>query len=175
MVTRHAGEELWEAVPRPLQAMPDKQDAIMSRIKIRRAEPADIEQILGLVRDVVRERYGHLFPGEPPVPTDPDPWSGSWVADADGSIVGVGLAEGDYIDDLWLRPWYRRQNIGSALLSALESQIAKEGYARARLRLVAENEEARRFYTRRGWQETDFHPHEKWGFLMVEMHKDFST
>lgn len=141
-------------------------------MKVRPAETDDAAQISGLVSDVVRELYGHLFDGEPPFPADPDPPVGGWVAVADGSVVGVGAGDGDYIDDLWLRPGYRGRKIGSALLSTLESQIRKGGHSRARLRVVAENHRARGFFARRGWRETRIYPHERWGFPMVDMHKD---
>ena len=91
------------------------------------------------------------------------------------SVVGVGLADGDYVDDLWLRPQFRGLQIGGALLTKLESQIANDGYSSARLRVVADNEGARRFYARRGWRETRVYPHERWGFDMVDMCKDLGT
>lgn len=159
----------------PLQpggAMQDEQGLIKTPVTIRPAKPGDAEQILSLVGDVVREQYGHLFPGEVPVPTDPGPWAGSWVAVAGDSVVGVGLADGDCIDDLWLRPPYRRRKIGSALLSILETQIGNGGHMHARLRIVAGNEGARKFYARQGWQETKVYPHERWAFMMVDMQKD---
>ncbi len=102
----------------------------MNPVIIRPAEPSDFEQILNLVNDVVREMYGHLFPNGVTASTDPRSWKSSWVA-VDGSIIaGVGLADGDCIDDLWLRPEYRGRKIGSELLSILESQIAKGGMCR---------------------------------------------
>lgn len=146
----------------------------MNPVIIRPVESKDFEQILNLVNDVVREMYGHLFPNGVTASTDPRSWKSSWVA-VDGSIIaGVGLADGDCIDDLWLRPEYRGRKIGSELLSILESQIAKGGHVQARLHVIAENETARSFYRRHGWQELKSYPHEKWEFLMMDLRKDLN-
>lgn len=142
----------------------------LSNIILRQAEPNDFEQISNLVRDVTREKYGHLFLDELMGSPDLNSWKRSWVA-VDDSVVGVGLSNDDYIDDLWLRSQYRGRKIGSELLSILESQIGKSGHLQARLRVVAENEAARRFYGRHGWQELRTYPHEKWRFLMIDMQK----
>lgn len=146
----------------------------MNSVKIRPAEPSDVEQILSLVNDVIRETYGHLFNDELLESSNPNQWTNSWVATEDGKVVGVALADSDYIDDLWLRPSHRGRKIGGTLLSNLESQIRKNGFFHAKLRVVAENEAARRFYRRQGWQELRTYPHEKWKFLMVDLRKDLT-
>ena len=140
---------------------------------IRPAASEDTVQILELVKVVVREKYGHLFPGEAPFPTDPSPWTRSWVATIEKKVVGVGLANADYIEDLWVLPEFRGQKIGSSLLTVLESEIKKYGYRTARLRVVAENEGARRFYRRMGWTEARSYPHEQWNYLVIDMQKSF--
>ena len=133
--------------------------------------PNGLEQISNIVLEVTREKYGHLFSNELMISNDPNSWKRSWVVADNNIIVGVGLSNGDCVDDLWLRSEYRGRRIGSDLLSILESQIGKSGHLWARLRVVAENEAARRFYCRHGWQELKTYPHEKWGFLMVDLQK----
>ena len=133
--------------------------------------PNDLEQISNIVLEVTREKYGHLISGELMVSNDFNSWRRSWVVADNNVVVGVGLSNDDCIDDLWLRSQYRGRKIGSDLLSILESQIKKSGHLQARLRVVAENEAARRFYRRHGWQELKTYPHEKWGFLMVDLQK----
>ena len=133
--------------------------------------PNDLDQISNIVLEVTREKYGHLYSNELMISNDPNSWKRSWVVAVNNIIVGVGLSNDDCIDDLWLRSQYRRRKIGSDLLSILESQIKKSGHLQARLRVVAENEAARRFYRRHGWQELKTYPHEKWGFLMVDLQK----
>jgi len=139
---------------------------------IRRANESDAPQILRLVEDVVAEVYGHLFGGErPPAPDGSEPWASGWVAEDRGSIVGVGLAPDDWLDDLWLARAYRGRGLGAALLACLEAQIAERGHAQAWLGVVAGNSAARRFYLDHGWQEVSTYPHERWGFEMVDMTK----
>jgi ribosomal protein S18 acetylase RimI-like enzyme len=106
-------------------------------------------------------------------PGDPATWIGAWVAEAGGIIGGVGLAKGDYVDDLWLKREFRGQKIGGALLATLETQIAQQGFAAARLRVVGENVRAIRFYSKHGWQASARYPHELWAFEMVDMIKYF--
>jgi GNAT superfamily N-acetyltransferase len=126
-----------------------------------------------LVLDVLREVYGDLFPGEVPPPDGR--WACGLVAEVAGRIVGVVVSDDDWVEDLWVAREHRGCGIGSQLLAAAERQIAERGHAEARLRVVAENARARRFYGARGWVETVFHPHEKWGFTMLEMTKRLAS
>jgi GNAT superfamily N-acetyltransferase len=140
---------------------------------IRPAAEEDVAQIERLVLEVVREVYGDLIPEEPPRP------DGNWrcgvVAEIDGLIAGVVVADGDWVEDLWVARAYRNRGIGGVLLRAAERQIAARDYAKGRLRVVADNLDARRFYGARGWVETVSHPHETWGFLMCEMAKTLAA
>ena len=150
-----------------------RENLLVCSIVIRQATSEDISPIITLVTEVVNETYGHLFEDSPSVTTDPDFWIRGWVADRDGKVVGVGLAEGDYVEDLWVAADSRGQQIGTALLSKLEDEIISNGHRYGRLRLVAENEGARMFYAKQGWRETRSYPHEHDGFLMVDFQKNF--
>jgi GNAT superfamily N-acetyltransferase len=136
---------------------------------IRPAAAADVASIEQLVRDVVREVYGKLIPGDA-LPTA-GRWSRGLVAEVAGQIVGVVVSDDDWVEDLWVARDHRNRGIGAMLLTAAERQIAKRDYTEAQLRAVAENLDARRFYAAHGWAETVSYPHEKWGFAMVEMVK----
>ena len=138
-------------------------------IVIRPAGYSDVASIEHLVLNVVREVYGDLFPEA--APHRAGNWRGGLLAEIDGRIVGVVLSDDDWVEDLWVTKEHRRRGIGSALLSAAERQIAKRDHTEARLRVVARNLEARRFYGERGWAEMMSYPHESWGFTMVEMAK----
>ena len=138
-------------------------------IVIRPAGHSDVASIEQLVRDVVREVYGDLFPEAAPYRAGD--WRGGLLAEIDGRIVGVVVFDDDWVEDLWVMKEHRRRGIGSLLLAAAERQIAGRGHIEARLRVVARNLEARRFYGARGWAETASYPHERWGFTMVEMAK----
>ena len=144
----------------------------MISVNIRIAQPNEVSQIRSLVNDVIGEVYAHLNPPKLTELNDQSPWTKSWVVVDNNYIVGVGLANDSCIDDLWIRPQYRARKLGSELLAVLESEIRKNGHSCATLRVLAENIAARRFYLRHGWRELKSYPHEKWGFLMVDMQKE---
>lgn len=144
----------------------------MSRdIEIRQASKSDAPVIVALIEGIVDEVYGHLVESPPPIPADLVSVCDCWVAESDGEIVGVGIAEGDYVEDLWVSAQKRGQGIGATILSKLEERICSEGYKTARLRVVAENENARRFYRREGWLEVRTYEHERDHHLMVDCEK----
>ena len=121
------------------------------------------------MRDVVREVYGDLLP--PAARYRADNWRGGVLAEIDGRLVGVVVADDDWVEDLWVVKEHRRRGIGGVLLAAAERQIAERRHAEARLRVVARNLEARRFYAAHGWAEAESYPHELWSFAMLEMVK----
>ncbi len=131
--------------------------------------PDDLARIERLVSAVVRECYGHLLPdyrfaaGEN--------WPDSWVAEADGNLVGVLLTARDWLDDLWIARQHRRRGIGAELLEIAEDEIVGRGHRCGRLRVVAGNLAARQFYAKHGWNEDRRYPHEVHGFEMMEMTK----
>jgi len=144
---------------------------VNAKFKIRPSVGDDTKQIIDLVRSVVTEKYGHLFKEALASPDFESDWASSWVAEASGRVVGVGLCAGDYIDDLWVARECRGLGIGGLILSKLETQILQRGFKTARLRIVAENEGALRFYLKRGWLAQGQSPHERWGFPMLDMIK----
>jgi GNAT superfamily N-acetyltransferase len=139
-------------------------------VEFRRAVDTDVKSIASLVDEVFTEKYGHLFERASP-PVADAPWAKSWVAESDGTLVGVGLAIGDWITDVWLKSQFRGLGVGAALLSILEMQVANEGHPKARLRVFVENEAALHFYLNHGWKETMRYPHERWGWEMVNLVK----
>jgi GNAT superfamily N-acetyltransferase len=154
-------------VPTPNAAAPERPPA--GEVLIRPAAARERAAIEQLVAAIAHEVYGHLFDGHPPRPEGK--WAQALVAEADGRPVGVMVADEDWIEDLWVARERRRQGIGSRLLAAGERQIAGRGSRVARLRVIAGNDAARRFYARHGWAAAEIYPHEKWGFEMVDMIK----
>ena len=136
---------------------------------IRPATAGELAAVAALVEQVAAEVYGHLFQGEPPRPEGK--WAQSLVAEQGGRIRGVMIADDDWIEDLWVVAAFRGRGIGRRLLSAGEARIAAAGHDLGKLRVVAENHAARRFYARCGWSEVETYPHETWGFPMVDMVK----
>jgi GNAT superfamily N-acetyltransferase len=143
--------------------------ALPAGLVVRSAAEADVAGIEQLVSDVVSEAYGDLFPGGAPPPSGH--WECGLVAELGGRIVGVVVADDDWVEDLWVARGHRERGIGSVLLAAAERQIAERGHGEARLRVVAANARARGFYGARGWADSVAHPHETFGFAMLEMRK----
>jgi GNAT superfamily N-acetyltransferase len=138
-------------------------------LDIRQSTSADTVAINQLVTQVITECYGHLLPNYQPDPNAD--WEHAWIAERNRRIVAVLLTARDWIDDLWIAKAERRSGIGSRLLQIAEQEIAARGTQQARLRLVAGNAIALKFYAKNGWQHVRHFPNEKLGFEMVEMSK----
>ncbi len=70
-----------------------------------------------------------------------------WVAEVDGVVVGYAAIKGAWLNDLYVRPGYQGQGVGSALLAnAMELSPAE-----LNLWTFQRNANARRFYERRGF------------------------
>lgn len=131
--------------------------------KLRRAEPADFDQVFALVRANI-EFDNHL-----------DCFTGSLaafsthlaegaveaiVAEQAGQIVGIALfcttystfltQPGLYIEDLFVLPEARGQGIGTALLAALAQKVIDRKYGRLEWRVRVWNQPAIQFYQRMG-------------------------
>lgn len=121
-------------------------------MSIRRSAPDDVAAIKNCVSVVLSATYGGLWTSELLVVRDQD-WTQAWIACAEDRIVGVGLSTGDVVSDLWVSPETQGEGVGSALLAALEQEIATRGYGVARLRCLEPNLRSRAFYAGRGWAE----------------------
>ena len=140
-------------------------------VEIRLIRSPELKRARQLVVEVMEQVYEYLLDGRTLVPEDTDRWRGAWVAMLGERIVGVGLAEEDRVSDLWLAAASRGKNIGSRLLRKLEDEIRARGHKEAKLRVVANNENAIRFYLARGWRQAERFRHEVLGCDMLVMHK----
>ncbi|OHV82517.1 GNAT family N-acetyltransferase [Ensifer sp. LCM 4579] len=77
------------------------------------------------------------------------------VAEIDGAAAGIGACErnDDTISDIWIAPAFEGRGAGSALIGALEAQIAGRGYAEAHIQVAARNERALQLYRHLGYRE----------------------
>ncbi|MBP2233718.1 ribosomal-protein-alanine N-acetyltransferase [Sinorhizobium kostiense] len=77
------------------------------------------------------------------------------IAEIDGEPAGLGACEGDNdtISDVWVAPPFEGRGAGSALIRALEAQIAGRGYAEAHIQVAALNERALQLYLHLGYRE----------------------
>jgi len=108
------------------------------------------------------------------VPDDDTDWRAALVALSGKTLVGVVLTSENTIDDLWVAADHRRRGVGSALIAAAELEIRQRNYRSARLRVAAGNVAARLFYAKHKWREAKILPHERWGFLMVNLTKELT-
>ena len=137
---------------------------------VRRAAPADLSAIQACVQASLDATYGGLWTSEPLVPGDRG-WDRAWVACTSDAVVGVGLSHDDVVSDLWVHPAAQGRGAGTALLAALENEIAERGFATARLRCLEANLRSRAFYVSRGWTEIRVYPHEAIPLNTVDMTK----
>jgi ribosomal protein S18 acetylase RimI-like enzyme len=139
---------------------------------IRRPRRDEVEQVEALVRAVAAESYPEATPSELARAGNED-WTEGWIAvDDAGAIAGVTLVTEEWIDDLWVGRAHRSQGVGALLLAHAEIQIAALGHSEARLRVVAANTAARKFYTQHGYTVAREFEHERLvGRAMVELEK----
>lgn len=84
----------------------------------------------------------------------------SFVAEADGNVIGVILCGNDgrrgYIYHTVVHEAYRNQGIATRLIDAAVSALKKEGITRVCLNVVETNEQGKAFWQKRGWEKKEF-------------------
>jgi ribosomal-protein-alanine N-acetyltransferase len=94
------------------------------------------------------------------------------VAELDGEAAGLGACEGgdDTISDVWVAPAFEGRGAGTALIRALEGEIALRGFAVAKIEAAAANTRALGLYRHLGyrdaWRDSYLDP-----ILQVELEK----
>lgn len=81
-------------------------------------------------------------------------WLTITVIEQGGAIAGWAAREklDELISDFWIDPPFQRQGHGSALLSAIEADIVRQGFDTARVETHARNEEAVSFFEKHGYR-----------------------
>lgn len=131
---------------------------------IRDARPEDVDEILALVRELAEyerepeaavgqrdEFAGHLF--------GPDPVARALIAEHDGEVAGLALyyrtfstwlgRDGIWLEDLFVRPQYRRHGLARALMDELRARTEN----RVEWAVLDWNESAQAFYRTLGAEE----------------------
>jgi putative acetyltransferase len=75
------------------------------------------------------------------------PRSTIWLGEGEDELAGFAAVREDWLDHLYVAPSWQGQGLGSMLLDT-----AKEGRSRLDLWVFQRNEQARRFYERRGFR-----------------------
>lgn len=137
---------------------------------IRYSTPADLPAVVALVHELADyERAADeclLTQGQLAAALfDPHPAVFGHVAEVGGEVVGCALwfknfstwrgVHGIYLEDLYVRPAFRRLGVGRALLAALAAECVRNGYARLEWAVLKWNEPSIRFYRSIGAQELE--------------------
>lgn len=139
----------------------------MTRIRRARADEAPV--LGGVHLETALTAYSHIFPADAPPPTIGEvttQWTG-WLADehrsvlvaeAEGSVVGTGMACPDdvephrgHISRLYVRPEFWGAGIGRMLYDACVDELRAMGFNDATLWTLEANTKARSWYERLGW------------------------
>lgn len=141
-------------------------------VVIRKGEPADFPALLGLIKELA------LFEKEPDAVTNSVEQMQQeqqhfefYVAEYDGEIIGAAVyffayytwvGKSMYLDDLYVKPEYRRQKVGSKLIRKIFQIAQTEKCQRLRWQVLDWNTDAIAFYKKIGakviseWLNCDF-------------------
>jgi ribosomal-protein-alanine N-acetyltransferase len=74
------------------------------------------------------------------------------VVEIDGTAAGLAAREADdaHLSDLWVAPRFEGRGVGSALLRAVEREVARAGFEAITLEVLTANVRAASFYRRWG-------------------------
>ncbi|MFJ3261282.1 GNAT family N-acetyltransferase [Pseudomonas sp. NPDC086581] len=154
-------------------------------ILIRRAEPADTDAILRILRETYETTWKPELSAEAIARFESSAHTAAYVrarlahfevACLGGEVAGLLDWRDDFIDALHVSPRHQRQGIGAALLRHAEGIIAGAGHAEVRLETDTFNRQACSFYRRHGYHELDRYPDEEWqsGFTTLLMGKSLA-
>jgi len=132
---------------------------------LRPAEPGDVTAIVGLVTELAEfEKLTHQLELTPDLLRlhlfGPKPVVECMVGEVGGEVVAYALfftnfstflaKPGLYLEDLYVKPLYRGNGVGKALLTHLGRLALERGYGRFEWTVLDWNENAIRFYERMG-------------------------
>jgi putative acetyltransferase len=131
---------------------------------IREARPDEAEALAEIQRDACLAAFAHIFPPDLyPFPMDDvrerwitalaDPETAVLVAEADGRAVGLAGFRAEWLDGLYVAPECWAGGVGLALHDRVLERLRERDSNRCHLWVLEDNERARRFYERHGWQE----------------------
>ena len=137
------------------------QNCGMNTFSLRPAEPRDVPAIVELIRELADfEHLTHLVHATPeqllPHLFGPRPVAEAMVAEVGAEVVGFALyftnfstflaKPGLYLEDLYVRPAYRRAGIGRAMLTRLAELALARDYGRFEWSVLDWNVNAIGFY-----------------------------
>jgi ribosomal protein S18 acetylase RimI-like enzyme len=123
-------------------------------MQIRTATLSDAPAIAAVHEQSARTAYRDIFPGKPFRGPDwaetlKSPGTTAFVAEEDGSVVGVVVVRPAEVEALYVAPARWGEGIGRRLLEHATQHLGE--YEEITLWVLEENLPARRFYERHGW------------------------
>lgn len=137
----------------------------MNKLRIRPATPTDVPVLFELIQALAEyEKLSHLVTGTVDALHDhlfgAKPYVEAILAEYEGQTVGFALffsnystfltKPGIYIEDLFVRPEFRRQGIGKGLLTYIAQLAVERDCGRLEWSVLDWNEPAIAFYQRLG-------------------------
>lgn len=134
---------------------------MVSSLQIRAAQPTDLPEITDLIRDLaIFEELEHQVVDDPELLAEhlfgPRPYAQVHLAEWEGAIAGYVLyfftyssfrkQPSLYLEDLFVRPAYRRKGIATALLQQLAAIAAEQQCGRVEWSVLDWNSKAIAFY-----------------------------
>jgi GNAT superfamily N-acetyltransferase len=139
---------------------------------VREGEERDFPALMELIKGLATfERAPHEVKNSVEQMRQEKESFGSFVAEEDGKILGAVIyffayytwvGKSLYLDDLYVKPEYRRRKVGSMLLKRVFELAALENCKRLRWQVLNWNKDAISFYEKRGatisdeWLNCDF-------------------
>lgn len=122
-----------------------------------------VVQLWGMIEKGIRAgRSDALAEIEKKLQRDPDLFL---VAEVDDKLIGTVIGGYDgrrgLIYHLSVATSFRGQGVGSRLMSEVEARLRAKGCVRCYLFVTPDNDEAMRYYQKRGWQRMDIYPFAK--------------
>lgn len=131
---------------------------------LRPASEADLDAVVETLRRSFLASYGRFMPWEYIRQWTVDDLAANFarsalsrltVAESDGEIAGVSLAERARLNELWVHPDHTRLGIGTLLVRHEEAKLAGQGYRQIALNVYEANTAARSFYRGLGFITAD--------------------
>ena len=140
-------------------------------IQVRRALPADAAASRAILRDTFESTWrpnvtaaaAQAFLDEDrPAAYVAERGLEFRLAELQGEVVGLVHWQDDFVHALHVRSRHARRGVGARLMDEAEAEIARAGFASARLETDTFNTASQAFYAARGYREAGRYPDETW-------------
>lgn len=154
-----------------------------SPILLRRARPADAAALKAILRDTFESTWRPNISAaasqawlveDRPATYVAQAGLDFLVAEREGEVVGLIHWREDFVHALHVRSDHARTGVGTRLMDRAEAEIARAGFAAARLETDTFNAASQAFYAARGYREAGRYPDEEWnsGLTTILLVKD---